>query len=117
MRHARAITFQLAEVAVTGAMVRSILAAVHRLRALPSCARPQSRPIRHETGSTGLALALNNRTVTPSGYGFAPRSARRGVIWPTQTLLGGEKCLIRGGRQASFRPDESLLGDYGARQK
>jgi len=38
VRHARAITFQLAEVAVTGPMVRSILAAIRRLRAPPSCA-------------------------------------------------------------------------------
>lgn len=37
-RHARAITFQLAEVAVTGPMARAILAAIHRLRAPPSCA-------------------------------------------------------------------------------
>jgi hypothetical protein len=38
VRHARAITFQLAEVAVTGSMVRAILAAIRRLRAPPSCA-------------------------------------------------------------------------------
>jgi hypothetical protein len=38
VRHARAITFLLAEVAVTGPMVRTILAAIHRLRAPPSCA-------------------------------------------------------------------------------
>ena len=38
VRHARAITFQLAEVAVTGPMVRAILAAIQRLRAPPSCA-------------------------------------------------------------------------------
>jgi len=38
VRHARAITFQLAEVAVTGSMVRAILAAIRRLRASPSCA-------------------------------------------------------------------------------
>jgi len=38
VRHARAITFQLAEVAVTGAMVRAILAAIRRLRAPPSYA-------------------------------------------------------------------------------
>ncbi len=38
VRHARAITFQLAEVAVTGTMVRAILAAIRRLRAPPSCA-------------------------------------------------------------------------------
>ena len=38
VRHARTITFQLAEVAVTGPMVRAILAAIHRLRAPPLCA-------------------------------------------------------------------------------
>jgi len=38
VRHARAITFQLAEVAVTGPMVRTILVAIRRLRAPPSCA-------------------------------------------------------------------------------
>jgi len=38
VRHARAITFQLAEVAVTGRMVRAILTAIHRLRAPPLCA-------------------------------------------------------------------------------
>ncbi|NIP69006.1 MAG: IS1380 family transposase [Planctomycetales bacterium] len=38
VRHARAITFQLAEVAVTGPMVRAILSAIRRLRAPPSCA-------------------------------------------------------------------------------
>jgi hypothetical protein len=37
VRHARAITFQLAEVAVTGPMVRAILAAIRRLRAPPTC--------------------------------------------------------------------------------
>jgi len=36
VRHARAITFQLAEVTVTGSM--AILAAIHRLRAPPRCA-------------------------------------------------------------------------------
>ena len=38
VRHARAITFKLAEVAVTGPMVRAILAAIRRLRAPSSCA-------------------------------------------------------------------------------
>jgi hypothetical protein len=38
VRHARAITFQLAEVAVTGPMVRAILATIRRLRAPPLCA-------------------------------------------------------------------------------
>ena len=35
VRHARAITFQLAEVAVCGSLFNSILAAIHRLRAPP----------------------------------------------------------------------------------
>ena len=38
VRHTRAITLQLAEVDVTGPMVRAILDAIHRLRAPPSCA-------------------------------------------------------------------------------
>jgi len=38
VRHARAITFQLAEVAVTGPMVRAILTAIRRLRTPPSYA-------------------------------------------------------------------------------
>jgi hypothetical protein len=42
VRHARAITFQLAEVAVTGPMVRAILVAIQRLRAPPLCASPRS---------------------------------------------------------------------------
>jgi hypothetical protein len=38
LRHAGAIIFQLADVAVTGPMVRAILAAIRRLHAPPSCA-------------------------------------------------------------------------------
>ncbi len=38
VHHARAITFQPAEVAVTGPMVRAIVAAIRRLRAPPLCA-------------------------------------------------------------------------------
>ena len=37
LRHARAVTFQLSEVAVTGPVVRAIFAAIHRVRALPLC--------------------------------------------------------------------------------
>ena len=36
VRHARTITYQLAEVAVTGPMVLAILTTIHRLRAPPS---------------------------------------------------------------------------------
>lgn len=35
VRHARAIIFQLAEVAVSGPMVHAVLAAIQRLRASP----------------------------------------------------------------------------------
>ena len=38
VRHARAITFKLAEVAVTDPMVRAILATIRQLRVPPSCA-------------------------------------------------------------------------------
>ena len=38
VRHARTVTFQLAEVAVTAPMVKAILASIHRLRASPICA-------------------------------------------------------------------------------
>jgi hypothetical protein len=38
VRHARAITFQLAEGAVTGPIVRAIFAAIRRLRTPPRCA-------------------------------------------------------------------------------
>lgn len=38
VRHTRTITFQLAEVAVTGSMVRAIPATIRRLRAPPVCA-------------------------------------------------------------------------------
>jgi hypothetical protein len=37
VRHARAITFQLSEVSITGPMVRAILAAIRRLRAPRLC--------------------------------------------------------------------------------
>ncbi len=36
VRHARAITFQLAEVAVPGPMVRAVIATIQRLRAPPA---------------------------------------------------------------------------------
>jgi hypothetical protein len=44
VRHARATTFQLAEVAVTGPMVGGILATIRRLRVPPSCDRKPLKP-------------------------------------------------------------------------
>jgi hypothetical protein len=52
VRHARAITFQLAEVAVTGPIVRAILTAIRCLSAPMPCAGQQSCTKLHERGST-----------------------------------------------------------------
>jgi hypothetical protein len=70
VRHARVITFQLAEVAVTGRMVRAILAAIRRLRAPPSCVRVRSTPKLNESGRTGLSKALKILTSESARYQF-----------------------------------------------
>jgi hypothetical protein len=57
VRYARAI-FQLAEVVVTSAMMRTILAAIRRLRAAPLCACPQTSPKPNESGSPSLFATL-----------------------------------------------------------
>ena len=62
VRHARAITLQLAEIAVTGAVGRAILAAIRRLRAPPPCALPRSTPNLGETSSTSVPAALRSNT-------------------------------------------------------
>lgn len=64
VRHARATTFQLAEIAVTGAMVRAILAAIHRTgaavnRVISHLAKTVSKGLRrielsHDPGLEGL---------------------------------------------------------------
>jgi hypothetical protein len=71
VRHARAITFQLAEVAVTGPMVRAILAAIRRLRAPPLCAGRCFRPEQNKSGRTGLTTALKNCAAEQRWPGFA----------------------------------------------
>ena len=71
VRHARAITFQLAEVAVTGPMVRAILAAIRRLRAPPLCAWLQSTPKLNESGKISPSAALKNIAVGPDQSSFA----------------------------------------------
>jgi hypothetical protein len=74
VRHARAITFQLAEVAVTGPMVRAILAAIRRLRAPPSCACPRSSPKPDESCRTSPFAAPKNHAARPGWPGFAVQS-------------------------------------------
>lgn len=56
VRHAGAITFQLAEVAVTGPTVRAIVAAIRRLRAPPSCAGQRSAPKLNESGTADCPM-------------------------------------------------------------
>ena len=75
VRHARAIIFQLAEVAVTGPMIRAVLATIRRLRAPTSCARPPSTPKLNESGRTGMPSALKNTAVGLHRERFAASSA------------------------------------------
>ena len=63
VRNARAITFQLAEVAVTGPMVRAILAAMQRLRVPPSRALPRNWRKQNESGRGGLSAVQQNVAV------------------------------------------------------
>jgi len=66
VHHARAISSQLAEVAVTGSMVRAILATIQRLRALLFCALPQSKSKLNKSGRTRLLDALKTVSYSPS---------------------------------------------------
>ena len=90
VRHARAVTFLLAEAAITGPIVRAILAAICRLRAPPLCALPRSGHQLNESGKTGPSAALENGAAGPARQGFAVRS--RGISAIADTA-GGEKCL------------------------
>lgn len=71
VRHARAITFQLDEVAVTGPMMRAVLATIRRLRAPPLCARLRSAPKLNESGRTSPSAALKNIAAEPERGGLA----------------------------------------------
>jgi len=95
VRHARAITFQLAEVAVTGTIVRAILAAIRRLWAPPSYARSPGRSKSNETGSTGLPVALKNPPNGPRRGRVATSSARQGAFGRGHTHAG-DKMLDHG---------------------
>jgi hypothetical protein len=54
VRHARAITFQLAEVAVSGDLFNRILAAIQRLRAPPVPGRRRRQQNLRKNGAVGL---------------------------------------------------------------
>ena len=55
----------------------------------------------------------NNRSGAPIGHGATPQSARSGLISRPQKLFRDEDCLTRRPRQATFRPNGSLLGNIG----
>ncbi len=75
VHHARAIIFQLAEVAVTGAMVR----AVRRLRAPPLFARLQSRIKLNKKGTTTPSAALKSTPSEKAWRGSMARSDQSGA--------------------------------------
>lgn len=58
VRHARAITFQLAEVAVTGDLFNCILAAINHLRSPPVAKWGCQHQILRQSGSIGLSELL-----------------------------------------------------------
>ena len=114
VRHARAITFQLAEVAVTGPMVRAIprrhppiaSATAMRVTAL-------SRPKLNESGATGPFAALKN---VAAGKRRCPV---RGPIHPAPVVCAtaedaaprGEKRLFQRAKSAILTSDGRPLGE------
>jgi hypothetical protein len=110
VRHARAITFQLAEVAVTGPMVRAILAAIRRLRAPPlmrmTAIRTQTERKRQDRS---IRCAEKHRR-------WARTQRLRGLIRPvtaacaTPDAAWGKKRLSRGRIQAIFTSVGTPLG-------
>jgi hypothetical protein len=79
VRHARAITFQLAEVAATGPMMRQ-----------PLCALPRSKSKLNESGRTSLPNALKNVAAGPGCFGFGGQFAQLRTCARPQTPLGAE---------------------------
>jgi hypothetical protein len=65
LRHARAISFQPAEAAVTGPMVRDMFAAIRQPRAPPSSTWPRSRTKPNESAKTAPSEVLNSVVAKP----------------------------------------------------
>ena len=111
LRHARAVTCQLAEVAVTGSTVRAILAAIRRLRALPSCVLQRPTPKLNESCSRGLPASLKK---SPSSQNTALRGPLRSV--PAVARAAGNaqagKGLSSNQLQAIFMLGVTPLGEY-----
>ena len=110
LRYASPITFQFAEIAVTGPMVGSIFAAMRRLRAPPSCACFQRRSKPNKSGRTLLSGAMNNVAAGQRRCGFAARSAPSGVCAPADTARG-ERHLSSDRVQMILTSDGRPLGE------
>ncbi len=80
VRHARAITFQLAEVAVSGDLFHRILTAIHGLRAPPASTWRYYQPKPNERGFTGLTKWVSTRPNAGPNRPSRPESAIRSRI-------------------------------------
>jgi len=101
VRHARAITFQLAEVAVTGTMVRAILAAIHA----QTERKRQHRYVRCPEKRRYRARMLR-----------VHRMIRRSPsVWATTDTAQGEKCLFNRENQAILTTVGRPLGECRSR--
>jgi len=81
VRHSRAITDPHAEVAVTGAMIRVILAAIHRLRAPPSCPRRRQLPCCKRNWQDKCVRSAKNMAERPTRSEVPARSALIRAFW------------------------------------
>jgi len=83
VRHARAITFQLAEVSVSGNLFTRILAAIHRLRAPPVPTLRRQRQNLKKSGLMGLSKRVSIRPNPPPRLKFVLNSRDRYPIHGT----------------------------------
>lgn len=108
VRHARTITFQLAEVAATVAMVRTVLAAIHRLRAPSPDASRGNCSKSNKSGSTAFTKALRNMASRPARRVFEGRSALIQTSRRTLPPRRGTKRPIRSQDQQNLLSDHHL---------
>jgi hypothetical protein len=80
VRHARAITFQLAEVAVSGDLFHRILTAIHGLRAPPASTWRYYQPKSNERGFTDLTKRVPNKYKTTLPTSQRPKIALRPCV-------------------------------------
>lgn len=104
VRHARAITCQLTEIAITDPMVGSVVA-IRRLQAPPPYARPRSGPKLNGSGGTGLCAARKkpppdrnaaaSRPAPPNSGSLRDRRRRPGRAMLVQRADSGDLAVGR----------------------